>query len=87
MFQAACIHHGKTLDVWQCTKFEVASLLTPEPALGTVTERWMQAATRHCDGGETTGSALEAIRVGMSFLESASTWYRRRAETGDDHPS
>lgn len=66
-----------TLAVWQHTKFEVAEFLAPEPAIGSPLRRWMDTVTHHYGSGETTSTALEAIRAGAAFLEAASEWCRR----------
>ncbi|HYH12129.1 MAG TPA: hypothetical protein VD789_07215 [Thermomicrobiales bacterium] len=76
MYQVACIYHGNAVHVWQRTKFEVAEMLTAEPAIGPPLSRWMDAVTHHYDYGENSSTALEAIRAGVSFLDAADEWYR-----------
>ena len=76
MYQVACIYHGNAVHVWQRTKFEVAEMLTAEPAIGPPLSRWMDAVTHHYDNGENSSTALEAIRAGVSFLDAADEWYR-----------
>lgn len=77
MYQVACVYRGDALNVWQHTKFEVAEILAPNLTIGPPLARWMDAVTHHYDCGETTSTALEAIRAGVSFLEASSEWYGR----------
>lgn len=77
MYHVACIHHGCALDVWQRTKFDVAELLSDEPAVGSSLNRWMDAVMRHYGSEESSTTALDAIHAGVSFLGAASRWFHQ----------
>jgi hypothetical protein len=71
MYQVACLKEGDGLSIWQQRKVEVVTLLNDDPVVGHNAMRWWDAVTGHYRGCEEVSTALETIRAGVAFLESA----------------
>lgn len=75
-FHIATLIEGDGLTAWRRTKHGTVAFLAQAPIVGGPLEGWLDAITRHHASGETTATALEALAVGVAFLDAASRWYR-----------
>jgi hypothetical protein len=85
-FHIATLVEGNGIRAWQRTKHQTVAFLAPDPVVGAPLQGWLDTVTRHYAVGETTATALEALSVGVAFLEAASRWYRTLIATGSPLP-